>query len=243
MKIKHVMFIVGALLFGLVLGNWSVQSDLRKARLDVADLKKQLAARGSNRPNGLQSITSMLRVPEPARAKTTDAPKRPHRGLFGHGPGAADTGTEADATTPANASPEVMREQMKTAAELWKTRSALARNSFLGNLAATPEQTQAIDQAIASMNQQLGDKIKQWAAFLKLQPEVSPETGVRMMNDLSSTLVGSYDELDRTLAPDWRDKAGQEFQVFDFINPEVALPLTEVKFDLSHLRRPSPAQP
>ena len=243
MKITQVMFIVGALLFGLVLGNWSVQSDLRKARLDVTDLKKQLAARGS-RNNGLQGITSMLRVPEPVRAKTADAPKHQHRGPFGHDAGSTDTALETDMPPqPANASPEVMREQMRTAAELWKTRSALARNSFLSNLAATPEQTQAIDQAIANMNQQLGDKIKQWAEFLKLQPEVSPETGVRMMNDLSSTLVGSYDELDRTLSPDWRDKAGKEFQVFDFINPDVALPLTDVKFDLSHMRRPMQGKP
>ncbi len=243
MKIKQVMCIVGALLFGLVLGNWSVQTDLRKARLDIADLKKQLAARGS-RGNGLQGITSMLRVPEPVRAKTADAPKRQHRGPFGHDAGSTDTALETDRTPqPENASPEAMREQMKTAAELWKTRSALARNSFLSNLAATPEQTQAIDQTIANMNQQLGDKIKQWAEFLKLQPEVSPETGVRMMNDLSSTLVGSYDELDHTLAPDWRDKAGKEFQVFDFINPDVALPLTDVKFDLSHMRRPMQGKP
>jgi hypothetical protein len=95
----------------------------------------------------------------------------------------------------------------------------------LGNLNASPVQSQLFDQAVATMNQQLGEKIKRWAEFLRDQPEPPPEIGLRMMHDLGGTLVTAYDELDRVLEANWRAKAGNEFQLFDFINPEVALPL------------------
>jgi hypothetical protein len=49
------------------------------------------------------------------------------------------------------------------------------------------------------------------------------------MNELSGIVVTTYDDLDRTLPEDWRDKAGEKFQVFDFINPEVAMPLADVE--------------
>ena len=51
----------------------------------------------------------------------------------------------------------------------------------------------------------------------------------------------AYDDLDRTLPEDWRDKAGPKFQVFDFVNPEVALPLTEVEGTLR--RQETPEEP
>ena len=69
MKIPNLVYVVAALLLGLVLGNWSVQSDLRKARKEIGELKEQLAASG-NRGNGLQGITSLLRVPSPTPATT-----------------------------------------------------------------------------------------------------------------------------------------------------------------------------
>ncbi len=75
---------------------------------------------------------------------------------------------------------------------------------------------------------------------MKQQGTFSPETGLRMMNDLSSTLVKAYDDLDRDMPADWRDKAGKEFQLFDFINPEVALPLADIENFPQMRPRPRP---
>jgi hypothetical protein len=234
---KNSIYIVLALLAGLVVGNWSVQSDLRKARQEITGLKEQLDARG-RRDNSLQNITSMLRVPDPVPETTTERPRRrPSRRSSTNE--IAVAGATSSSTTNAvvanDAERKSMEEQIKTAVDLWKTRSTLARNGFLEKIAATPVQSQMFDQAITNMNQQLSQKIQQWTDYLKQQQrELTPETGVRMMNDLSGTVVSSYDELDRVLAPGWRDQAGPKFQLFDFINPEVALPLAEVGGKMNH---------
>jgi hypothetical protein len=244
---KNSLYIVLALLAGLVIGNFSVKPDLRRAREENKSLKDQLSLR-SRRDDNLRSVTSMLRVPQPGPAPATNAPavQKPPE------PEAVVTNVTnvvTDDFRTARARTEDARrsfeEQIKTAVELWKTRSELARNSLLSNLSATPEQTQMFDQAITNMNAQLAEKIRQWTDYLKQQQEVTPESAVRMMNDLSSTIVASYDELDKTLPADWRDKAGPEFQLFDFVNPEVALPFAEVQGALGErpFRRGRPRSP
>ena len=226
---KQSLAIVCALLAGLVIGNFSIKSDLRQANAEIKSLKEQLATR-TRRDSGLRNITSLLRVPEPAPTATTDRPQW-------HPPvaTAAPTNDSASAATGEvhvahnRASQPEFEQQIKQAMELWKTRSQLARTSFVSNTAVSPEQTQTFDQTLATMNEQLGSKIKQWVDYMKQQENLTPETGLRMMNDLGGTVVSAYDELDRVLPADWRTKAGPEFQLFDFINPEVALPLGEVQ--------------
>ena len=231
---RNSLYIVVALLAGLVLGNWGVKSDLRKARKEATELQRQLDGR-SQRQEGVRGITSMLRVPEPTRSRQPAAAPAVNT----NAPVAA---AEVTSNAAAPATTESPRENLETTVELWKTRSALARNSFVSNINASPVQTQMFDQTIDAMNEELGDKIRQWADDVKKQQTFSPETGVRMMNDLSSTVVKAYDELDRVLTADWRDQAGKEFQLFDFINPEVALPLADIdKFPAMHPRpRPQP---
>jgi hypothetical protein len=224
---KNSLSIVIALLAGLVLGTWGAKSDLRQAKKAEKELQQQLDRR-DQRPAGARAITSMLRVPEPNLARPTAPPVAPT-----NAPTAAVT-----SNTPA-AQPSG-RENIELAVEAWKTRTALARNNLIANLNASPVQTQLFDQTVDAMNKELGDKIRQWALYVKEQKSFSPETGVRVMNDLSSTVVKSYDELDRVLTTDWRDKAGQEFQLFDFINPEVALPLADIENFPALRTRPRP---
>ncbi len=231
---KNSLYIVIALLAGLVLGNWGVKSDLRKARKEAAELREELNRR-SQRQEGVRSITTMLRVPEPTRSHRPLPPSP-----------APDTSTNAAVTAPASTNAPAptrsrsFEENIQEAVELWKTRSALARTSFISNVGATPVQTQLFDQTVDAMNKELGDKIRQWAEYVKQQGTFSPETGLRMMNDLSSTLVKAYDDLDREMPADWRDKAGKEFQLFDFINPEVALPLADIENFPQMRPRPRP---
>jgi hypothetical protein len=213
---KHAFFLVVALLAGLVLGSWSVKTDLRNVQKENEKLKEELKQRGG-RPGSMQGIATMLRIPDTHRPVTKPV---------GIEVGVSTDNASTNLAKPPEKSPQ---EQIKAAMELWKTRSALARNSFLSNLDATPEQTQHFDETVNTMNQQLGEKIKTWAEMIKQQDQVPPEAGVRMISDLSKTLVSAYDGMDKTLPQDWRDKAGPEFQLFDFINPEVALPMAGYK--------------
>jgi hypothetical protein len=124
---------------------------------------------------------------------------------------------------------ETLRKQLEAAANAWKVRSDIARAGVLSNTAASEDQSAQFDVAMAAMNVRLSNSVRTWVDYVKEQQSVTPETGIRMMNDLSSSVVLAYDDLDRTLQADWREKAGQKFQVLDFVNPEVVMPLTEVE--------------
>jgi hypothetical protein len=222
---KTTLAVVIALLVGLALGSWSVKSDLRAAKDEIKELKKSFNTQQS-RQDTLRNVTTALNLPE--------APRQPKHQIAANKPLAAQAGVAVTDTGTTNAptatSPEKSREEwMRTAADAWKTRSALARDSFLSNIAASPTQQQMFDLAVQKMNEQLADRIRQWADYIQQQKDMTAETGVRMMNSLSEPVIAAYDELDRTLAPGWREKAGPKFQVFDFINPEVAMPLAEVE--------------
>ena len=215
---KTAFYVVAALLAGLVLGSWSVKSDLRKAQQEITVLKEQSSHRVTRQDN-LRNITSLLRVPEATRRTETPVLTTNEVPVAAEAPAS---------TTNAVESPS-LRENIQLAIEAWKTRSALARTGFLSNINASPVQTQMFDKAVEAMNKELGEKIQQWANHLRNQADVTPETGLRMMNDLSTVVVKSYDELDRVLAPGWREQAGDGFQLFDYINPEVALPLADLE--------------
>lgn len=122
-----------------------------------------------------------------------------------------------------------MKDEIKAAADLWRSRVALARDSFLANVGLNEAQSIQFDAVMGDMNKRLGEKIQKWADELKSADTASTETGVRMFSDLSSTLVQTYDELDQTMPSDWRQKSGDEFKVLDFIDPDVATPLVDVE--------------
>jgi hypothetical protein len=122
-----------------------------------------------------------------------------------------------------------MRDGIRQASELWKTRSAVARNSFLSNTGMKGEEEATFDVLVEAMNLRLEDRILQWSDYLGTKKAINPEDGVRLINDLSSVLVLTYDEFDRRLPAGWREKAGENFQLFDFIDPEVAMPLADVE--------------
>ena len=122
-----------------------------------------------------------------------------------------------------------MQDQIETAANLWKVRVDLARNSFVSNVATNDEQAIQFDVSMAAMNLRLSNSIRTWVDQIKADKNLTPEKSILMINDLSSTLVWAYKDLDRTQPAGWREKAGPKFQVLDFINPEVARPLVEAE--------------
>jgi hypothetical protein len=234
---RTVFWLLPALLIGMVLGGLGPKADLRQARAEIAQLKKQAPRTGSG---SLVGITSMLRIPE---AETATTPRRRHGrpSLFDGTPGTPTNMTLSAASTPTatvgvvsgtpvtEPDPATLQDRIQQAAALWKVRVDLARNSFVANVATEPELAAQFDAVIADMNERLGADIRTWVAYLKNQPQVTPETGIRMMSALSTDLVQTYEYLDTTMPADWRERAGEKFQVFDFIDPQVALPLIEVE--------------
>ena len=142
---KNAFFILLALLVGLLVGNLSIKGDLRKAQEEVTSLQSQLKQQ-RRRQGNFQNVASMLRMPAPPPA----IPKRPAKHF---GP---DKDMDADELPPdkrdIKAEKKSFEEQLQKAMELWKTRSDLARNNFISNTGANPQQTQAFDSAVKQMN-------------------------------------------------------------------------------------------
>ena len=253
---KIVLWALLALLTGLLLGGWGPKDDLRKANAEIEQLKKQLHGRKSS--TGLNSITSLLRIPENDTAdKQARAIKDATRAAKNVNPTAKDasntaitvsikTTTTSDDEEQPVTSQKTLQERLQTASDLWKVRADLARNGFVSNVTTSEVQSSQFDLVVADMNLRLANDIRGWVDTIKnLQPtELTPETGIRMMNALSSDLVQTYDQLDATMPTDWRQRAGEKFQVFDLIDPQVAMPLTEIEglhFQPEHHAAASPA--
>lgn len=222
---------MGALLLGLVIGNSATKADLRHAREEAEKLRRELANRGGSSPTSINGITSILNLPEthkPGTAArrhmdshldTTPAmPLAPTQSVVSVSIGTGQTHR-------AHAS---LRKQLETATELWKTRSDLARNSFLSNVADDDEHAVQFDVIMAAMNLRLSNDVSRSVAAIKTNQTMSAEEGLRMLHTLSGDIVQAYQDLDQAMPEGWRGKAGSKFAVFDFINPEAVLPLAEL---------------
>lgn len=223
--------------WGLMLGSWSIKADLRKARGEIEALKTKLASQDKS-ASKLSGITSMLKLPdveaEPPKTRSH------HRHRTGAGFDATNA-TPAPADTPATnpisptraqaaTNSPSMRDNLEKAVALWKVRVDLAQDSFISNVTTSEDQAVQFAVSMAAMNLRLSNSIRTWVdQVITNTAEPSAEQSIRLLNELSSTLVLAYEDLDRSQPPDWRLKAGSKFEVFDFINPEVALPLTETE--------------
>jgi hypothetical protein len=212
---RQSLYLLIALVAGLVIGQFSVKPDLRRAREEIASLRQQAQSR-DRRGSPLRNVTQMLQMPEPAAPPPSPAPP-------------PSSPAPSEPAAPALRAPTHFTNEILAAAELWQTRAALARATLMDRLNASPVQAQLFDQAITNMNAQLAEKIRAWTDHLKQQPEVTAEVALRMMNDLSGPVLATYEQLDEIFSGDWRAAAGRQFQLFDFINPAVALPLAEVE--------------
>jgi hypothetical protein len=124
--------------------------------------------------------------------------------------------------------PEEMRRRIEEAARLWEIRAELARDGFLSSIGADEEQSLRFDVLMEAMNIRLEHAIESWAQVLVAGEMPVREVGVRMMNEISEALVITYDEMDRGMPSTWKQNAGPEFQLIDYIDPTVALPLSGV---------------
>jgi hypothetical protein len=123
--------------------------------------------------------------------------------------------------------------RINEAAELWRMRSDIARNTFISNTDLDEDQAAQFDVLVAAMNMRLQERIESWAEHLQQSEEtIDAETGMRVIGDLTDAMVMTYDEMDRVLPEGWREASGGSVDLTDFIDPTVATPLIEVEEQL-----------
>ncbi len=233
MNTRWIIYVVAALAVGLLIGRAAPQADLRAARAEIEQLKKRGASQATSR-TAMAGVEQMLQV-------RRDEVARARRPRGDHPPAAAVHADAAPAGT--NAAPVEARtnrphrgppwrggsNEIAQAKQAWQLRGEIARTQFLEKAKLSTDQAAAFDVVIEAMNVRLGESIDRWAAAIRKDDVLTPETGLRMMNELSSALVLTYDELDRKLPEGWRAEAGPRFELVRFVDPEVLTPLQDLE--------------
>lgn len=228
MNARLVAALIIGLAIGLLLGRAAPQADLRDARAQLEELKRKGSAQSTSR-SAIAGVETMLKVRQDEVSEARR--RRPHAP-----PAAADlrqaTGTVAAAATNAasdRARRGSMSNEIAQAKQAWQLRSEIARKGFLERTKLDQRQTADFDVVIEAMNLRLGTSVDRWAEQIHKADTFTPETGIRMMNELSQALVVTYDELDRKMPPTWRQDAGPTFELVRFIDPEVLTPLQDLE--------------
>lgn len=227
---KYTAIAVIALLTGLILGGWGPRADLKKMQAEIDSLKKQV--RRSTKSTDISGVKSLLKLQDDSNIRKRAAERSQNR-ESNQVAAASSPNTQGvnSVVIPVGSSTNKpnLQENIKAASDLWNTRAAMARNSFFANENLTTEQQDQFENLVVNMNVQLEASIKKWVETVKEKDEIKTEDGIRVINELSGTMVSTYDEMDKTMPPGWRDKAGDEFKMEDFIDPVVAMPLVDVE--------------
>lgn len=108
-------------------------------------------------------------------------------------------------------------------ATMVKERATAERTAFFTSAALTPAQQQDFDDLVTAMNSSLKQRAEKFTAMMKEGKPPSPEAGYQMLHEYASSMMRSYEMLDRTMPPGWREKAGNSFDLRTFVDPEIRM--------------------
>ena len=195
--------LIAALVIGYAIGWGSMRGELKLKERELANQSngesgksRYASSTNSTRRSIFTRSTRLDPVPEaPAPAAASDDANRQRRG---------PTDAERAAFTAR------MQEQ-----------TANMRSNFFANANLSPEQQQNFVNMFSAMNDMLKDRAAFWADELKAGRITRGEVEVRSRAEMATALVRSYAGLDRSMPPNWRQAAGEDFNVMRFIDPTV----------------------
>ncbi|OVE75677.1 hypothetical protein BVX97_03840 [bacterium E08(2017)] len=240
---KPYVFLPFVLLIGLVMGAWGTRNDLREVKEELREVKAQkgVGARRSieigsgvtqllNINSGVATIDDREQKTE-VREDKTDAAEEEDSHRDTESTELADEEKvekeEREELTPEERRSE-MEENIQRAAELWEARAKIARATFVDRAELTDEQAVKFDVLVDAMNLRMADTIEKWTVEAESKETLGPEDGIKLVNSVTDVMVSAYDDLDRNMPENWREKNDGEMNVTDFIDPEVAMPLVRL---------------
>ena len=117
---------------------------------------------------------------------------------------AVDVASDASATNAPAArshreerkfSPEDLKARIDEAADLWRTRSEIAKASAFSKLGLDDAGKAKFEDAIAAMNDRLRESMQIVADQIASAEAMTPELGIRLMGDVSASLAETYDAI------------------------------------------------
>ena len=240
-KIPVLVWLPAAFVIGGLVGYYGPSEELRSREQREQEEK---AKPRSN--NAFGSFAQMVNIP--------DAAKRPRRARDAEKPAAQDApSADGSASAPTNApaqtaeserrhrrlAPEDLRARIDEAADLWRARVEIARTAAVDKLGLADDKVQAFNDAVDAMNDKLRESMQLVADEIAAAKTMTPELGVRLMGDLSTSLAETYDAIGACVGEDLRGQVS-DLQLVDFVDPSVAEPLIAVqdKIDPQSFRGP-----
>lgn len=228
MSPRVLIAVVVSLIAGLMLGRMGPQADLRQKNEEIDALRKDLATRTRPGAGGtLTGVKSMFKVSQQDLEAGKQA--RNARDAAAAITNAASTQmVAAVATSTQKVDHAAMSNQIEKVKQAWAMRAELAKTKFKEKVKLDEKQTADFDVVVEAMNLRLGATVDKWAAKIKKDGEMRPETGLRMMTEMGNDMVLTYDEMDRKMPEEWRKQAGSNFEMVNFVDPEVLTPLQDL---------------
>ena len=247
---RYALFFPLILLLGLIVGGWAPKEELRAAKKESAELKAKLASR--EKDSRMDAFARLVQIPERAK-NPKPAPKQKSPTFSVTATVTSETNELASAATPTatngaaataaeqepkkpDFSPEDLRARIDEAKDLWKTRVEIARAQWVDRLKLTPEAAALFDTSVNAMNEELFTSIQGLADRLASGETLTPEIGTRAFNEMTASLVKTYDDLSALVPEALRGEAAK-MELTDFIDPAVAEPLIAVQDKLQNIPR------
>lgn len=252
---KSFLFIPFALLLGLLVGSWSPRAEIASLKQELASTKR-LLKKQPERKRSISEVTSLLGIEGIERSRKKEIEQKEEilkeeKTILGAVEEESvesedsiteeltdtdvveESGEEKDA--PLEMTQEEKEAKLDEAVELWKMRVNVARSTFISNTGMSDQQAMQFDVLIENMNLKIGETIDVFAENIEDAEEVQMEAGIRVMNDITESIVATYDSMDETMPKGWRRNTGENFTLVNFIDPEVGRPLVGLEGKLENM--------
>ena len=226
-----------AFVAGGLVGAWGPSGELRAFRD-----RSSKDERRERKVQGFDAFARMVNIPEVAKrhrqgrnkTNTVAKVKTPEPAK-----GASDGGTPQPKPAPRRLNPEDLRSRIDEAAELWRTRSELVFADTVKKLGIDAAGEARFEEILVRMNDEIRSSVQAIADALAAEEEMTPELGVRLMGDLSTTVAEAYDRIGECAGSNRRGEVSR-LNLTDFVDPSVAEPLIGVqhKLEAFPMRRP-----
>jgi len=225
-----VLVAVGALLAGVLIGNWSGRSGAHELQTQLDKVQAELDAEKKRSQSGLplaMGLRSLMGAPERSE-EVERIPPSPQSPSSGEDKAASTPGDAEDpdaAARPEDVRPQDRKEALETAAATWRLRSVQERTAFIERARLSEEQQASLKKVTDQLNQDVKGVLQQ--AMERIDFSKRPQT--RDMVDLGVSLGEIYqdsdDELRHFLTEDQLGVAQEaEFDIVSQIDPDMLMP-------------------
>lgn len=244
------VFVPVACVVGILIGSWRPRAQVRDLTRQLEESRKGTSKKRADSPEGFDTFTRMVRIPDEAGKKPRFASNKP---LF---TGAATNATDASIATtetggvanaeetvaqsapeeprhrgrPQRLDPEDLRARIAEAQELWSARVDLARAQWLDRLGMSDEASARVfDDAVNGMNDRLHALAQELADEVASgRRRVDHASGARFISEVSGVMADTYEAISADLPEDKVAETGK-MQLTDFIDPAVAEPFIQIQ--------------